>query len=141
MGSIILIWAIVGGAAILGALIGDLIASRRHKSQLAEIGGEVMRLQNIAKSKLATDDQQLPALMTNLNKAVEQTYRAAEAFDKQSALTRQKTEGARELISASNRLIGMMEDYGANAPLIDAEKVRSLPAVKQSRRDTVRTER
>ena len=141
MGTIFLTLAVTGGAILLGGLIGELIASRRHKSQLEEIGGEIMRLQNIAQSKLAGDDPDLPALMTNLNKAVEQTYRAAEAFDKQSALTKRKTEGARELLAASNRLIDMMEDYGAGAPLIDAEKVKSLPAVKQAQRDTVRAER
>ena len=141
MGTLILTLAVTGGAILLGGLIGELIASRRHKSQLEEIGGEVMRLQNIAQSKLAGEDPDLPTLMKNLNKAVEQTYRAAEAFDKQSTLTKRKTEGARELLAASGRLIDMMEDYGAGAPLIDAEKVKSLPAVKQAQRDTMRAER
>jgi len=111
------------GGLLLGGLFGAWLMDRRIKRRLEEVGSEVARLHQIAEAKLGGDDPDLPSLLRDLNKAVEQTYRAADALENQSAVTRRKSEGGKEITASSKHIIRMMEDMGAD-----------MPAVKNTRR-------
>ncbi|MEO1251487.1 MAG: hypothetical protein AAFW81_03970 [Pseudomonadota bacterium] len=116
-GDYYLLLGVVGlAAAIFGVLAGTWVSGRRNRKRIEEVGEELVRLQDIAQSKLAGDVPDLAELLRNLNTAVEQTYRSANALEDQSALTKQKTEAAKEIIASSRHIIMMMEDMGADLP-------------------------
>lgn len=122
---------IVGGASafvalFIGVFAGSLATSRRMKRQVEEIGEEMAALMKVAEQKLLDDDPALPELSHNLNAAVEQAYRAIDALENQSALNRQKTEGAKEIAAMSRRIMTMMEDMGAEVPHMPAPKIESV---------------
>jgi len=122
---------IVGGVAafvalFVGVLAGSLATARRMRRQVEEIGEEMAALTKVAEQKLLDDDPNLPELTQNLNDAVERAYRAIDALENQSALNRQKTEGAKEIAAASRRIMTMMEDMGAEVPHVKAPKIESV---------------
>ena len=141
MSTTILIWLVTGTAVVLGGLIGEFISHRRHLKQLNTIGSEVMRLQYLAQSKLANDDPDLPDLLSNLNEAVEQTHNAIGALENQATLNREKSATAREIIAASDDIVAMMRDIGANPPLMDASEARSLSDNQVKRNEATLTAR
>ncbi len=118
------------GAAIAGLLIGVVFGSmttgRRMRRRVEEIGEEMAKLTKVAEQKLLEDDPDLPDLTRNLNSAVEQAYKAVDALENQSALNRQKTEGAKEIAVSSRRIIAMMEEMGADVPHMPAPKLESV---------------
>ncbi len=118
------------GAALAGLLIGVIVGSmttgRRMRRRVEEIGDEMAKLTRVAEQKLLDDDPNLPDLTQNLNAAVEQTYKAVDALENQSALNRQKTEGAKEIAASSRRIMSMMEDMGAEVPHVQAPKLKSV---------------
>lgn len=117
--------AIVAGL-IIGAVIGSMMTGRRMRRKVEEIGEEMAALTKVAEQKLLEDDPDLPDLMSNLNTAIEKAYGAIEALEHQSALNRQKTEGAKEIAVSSRRMIAMMEDMGADVPHMAAPKLESV---------------
>lgn len=141
MSTTVLIWLVTGTAVVLGGLIGEFISHRCHLKQLNTIGSEVMRLQYLAQSKLANDDPDLPDLLSNLNEAVEQTHNAIGALENQATLNREKSATAREIIAASDDIVAMMRDIGANPPLMDASEARSLSDNQVKRNEATLTAR
>ena len=123
-----------GGAALgglfIGAVLATLITARRMRARVEEIGAEVSRLHKIAQDKLSGDDPDLKTLLRNLNTAVEQTYRAADALEDQSQLTRRKSEGAKEIIASSRHIVGMMEEMGADVQHISAPPEEEGPVIE-----------
>ncbi len=118
------------GAALAGLLIGVITGSiatgRRMRRRVGEIGEEMAKVTQVAEKKLLEDDPNLPDLMRDLNTAVEQAYKAVDALENQSELTRRKTEGAKEIAVSSRRIIAMMEDMGADVPHMAAPKLESV---------------
>jgi hypothetical protein len=114
--SILIAAAAALGGLFMGGLGGSWITGRRMRNRVEEIGGEVVRMRRAAEDKLLEDDPNLPDLMRNLNTAVDQAYRAIDALENQSELTKRKTEGAKEVVAKSRDIIRMIEDMGADLP-------------------------
>lgn len=123
---------ISSGAALAGVLVGisggAFLMNRRMTRRIEEVGRELTRLQRVAEEKLLEDDPDLPDLMRNLNKAVEQSYRAIDALENQSSLNRQKTDGAKEIVASSRHILQMMEDMGADVEIPAARPIKTIDA-------------
>lgn len=104
------------GGLLVGALAGGWFTGRRFKRQMAEVGGEIVRLRAIAESKLSGDDPDLAGLLKNLQEAADKSYRAIEALENQAELTKRKSAGGKEVIAASRQVLRMMEELGAEIP-------------------------
>jgi hypothetical protein len=100
----------------VGALIAGFLADRRFKKQIAEVGGEIVRLRAIAESKLSGDDPNLVNLLKNLQDAADNAHRAVAALENQAEMTKRKSAGGREVIAASRQVLRMMEELGAEIP-------------------------
>lgn len=136
MAQLIMIAAV---AAVAGLLVGALSAAwfggRRFKRQMAEVGGEIVRLRAIAESKLSGDDPDLNGLLQNLHEAADKAYRAIEALENQAELTKRKSAGGKEVIAASRQVLRMMEELGAEIPgaarAMAVQPVKAAPALAQ----------
>lgn len=122
----------IGGASLAGILIGLLAGSvmtgKRYRSRLESVGEEVVRLKQIAEGKLSEEDPDLPRLLTELNGALEQTYRAVDALENQSALMREKSKSTNDVKKSVREIITMMEDMGTNMPYVPASRVEQISA-------------
>ena len=116
------------GGLIVGSGLGAWVTNRRLRLRIEEIGSEVIELRSVAEEKLGDDDPNLPDLLQDLNEAVDQATSAIDALGAQSALTRKKSEGARQIISATKNIVAMMEDLGADMPMIPASRAQALTA-------------
>ncbi|MEM8771764.1 MAG: hypothetical protein AAGD92_08955 [Pseudomonadota bacterium] len=105
-----------GAGLMIGIAIGAIIWGRRMRRRIEEIGGEAARLKSIAEQDFSDEDPDLKTLLKDLNAAVEQTYRAVDALENQSAINRRKSEAAKEVIASSRTIAYMMEDMGADIP-------------------------
>ncbi|MBT8471177.1 MAG: hypothetical protein HKN14_08030 [Marinicaulis sp.] len=115
---------------IVGAMIFDLIFGKRMRRRMGELGGEVARLHNVAASKLAGDDPDLKTLLRDFNSAVEKTYRAVDAMENQVEMTKRKSDAAKEVISSSQYILNMLEDYGADVPSVKAPQKEKQPTIE-----------
>lgn len=129
MSDVILIGAAAAfGGVLAGAFGGAWFADRRMRRRVEEVGVEVLRLKKVAEEKLLDDDPDLPDLLRNLNKAVEQAYRAVDALEDQSALTKRKTEAAKEVVASSRHIVRMMDEMGAEMPYVSPANSQIIEA-------------
>ncbi|MEQ8748302.1 MAG: hypothetical protein RIC52_00875, partial [Amphiplicatus sp.] len=59
----------------------------------------------------------------------EKTFRAIEALQNQVALTRQKSDGGKEVVASSRHIVRMMEELGVDLPYaVEAPRLATAPA-------------
>ena len=107
----------VGGSLvsmIVGGLIGAMIADRRLRRLYGEVREEMVRVRNVAQDKLAVDEPDLEKLLQDLNRGVEQTYRAAAALENHEKMMIRKTEAGKEITASSRYIINMIDELGGD---------------------------
>lgn len=125
---------ITGAAAavaglVIGALAGAWFADRRLRRLWTGVGDEIVRLRGVAEDTLLGDDPNLPTLLREFNTATEKTFRAIEALQNQVALTRQKSDGGKEVVASSRHIVRMMEELGVDLPYaVEAPRLATAPA-------------
>ncbi len=131
MQEIILIGAAAAVAGIvLGALLGAWIADRKLRRHYEEVRSEIFQLRAVAEEKLSGDDPNIDELLENLHSAVNGAYGAIQAMETQAAITRRKSEGSKELITASRHIIRMIDEYaGIETEPHVVEKKKAAPTI------------
>ncbi len=95
---------------IAGLVAGFSISKKRMRSAIEEVRGEAVSLGRIAQEKLSEDEPHIDDLLRELNDAVDKTFRAAAALENHEKVVMKKTEGGKEVMSASQQLIRMIDD-------------------------------
>ncbi len=121
----------------IGALIGAKLADMRLRKLYAEVRDEVVRVRRVADEKLAVDEPDLDKLLQDLNRGVEQTYRAAAALDNHEKMMIRKTEAGKEITASSRHIIKMIDELGGdvevralNEPEDDGKNKKQTPRLK-----------
>lgn len=121
---------------IIGGLIGAKLADMRLRKLYAEVRHEVAHVRNVASEKLAVDEPDLEKLLQDLNRGVEQTFRAAAALDDHEKMMIRKTEAGKEITASSRHIIKMIDELGGDVEIRalneadadgDLETVKRLP--------------
>ncbi len=102
---------------IVGGLIGAKIADMRLKRLYQDVREEVVRVRNVAHEKLAVDEPGLEKLLQDLNRGVEQTFRAAAALDNHEKMMIRKTEAGKEITASSRHIIKMIDELGGDVEI------------------------
>jgi len=102
---------------IIGGLIGAKLADMRLRKLYAEVRDEVVRVRNVAGEKLAVDTPDLEKLLQDLNRGVEQTFRAAAALDDHEKMMIRKTEAGKEITASSRHIIKMIDELGGDVEI------------------------
>lgn len=102
---------------IIGGLVGAKLADMRLRKLYAEVRDEVVRVRNVAHDKLAVDEPDLEKLLQDLNRGVEQTFRAAAALDDHEKMMIRKTEAGKEITASSRYIIKMIDELGGDVEI------------------------
>ncbi len=102
---------------IIGGLIGAKLADMRLRKLYAEVRDEMVRVRNVASEKLAVDEPDLEKLLQDLNRGVEQTFRAAAALDGHEKMMIRKTEAGKEITASSRYIIKMIDELGGDVEI------------------------
>lgn len=102
---------------IIGALIGAKIADMRLRKLYGEVRDEIVRVRNVADEKLAVDEPDLEMLLQDLNRGVEQTFKAAAALDNHEKMMIRKTEAGKEITASSRYIIKMIDELGGDVEI------------------------
>jgi len=114
-------------SVLVGGLIGFVIADRRMKRLYTEVRSEVSRLRSVAVDKLSHEPVDLESLLRNLNSAVQDTFKAAEALESHETVVARQHEGGKEVIASSRYIIRMIDELGGKTPEPSEPVISNLP--------------
>ena len=122
---------------IIGGLIGAKVADAKIRRLYAEVRDEMVRVRRVAQDKLAVEEPDLEKLLQDLNRGVEQTFRAAAALENHEKMMIRKTEAGKEITASSRYIIKMIDELSGDVVALSNDDVQT----KQLGDDTGKSEK
>ena len=110
---------------LIGGMIGAKIADAKIRRLYAEVRDEMVRVRRVAQDKLAVEEPDLEKLLQDLNRGVEQTYRAAAALENHEKMMIRKTEAGKEITASSRYIIKMIDELSGDVVALSNDDVQT----------------